>query len=154
ICSALATGRDVALTDLPARARALAELGELRVQLRRLREQLGLTESTRELEARDWSVERGRAEGLLRVLDLWGRDRPLAPGIGGVLSSADSRRQAEEALRRADAARTRGLDEGWQFLVGLFDTSQEVSTGIVLAQASLADLRQWLVDRIDATDRV
>src|SRR5262249_34577556 len=79
----LAEGQDIPLAKLPAKLRAVTELAQLRTQITRLRDRLGLREESRRLEDRDWSQFRERAESLLRFLAAWGHPlpRPIVQGL-------------------------------------------------------------------------
>jgi hypothetical protein len=152
LCTLLADGQDLALAEVAGRLRSLTELIELRQQVARLRDQLGLKEESRRLEEFDWSQLRSRAEGLLRFFDAW--NQAPAPPVVQALTVPQVRARVEEAVRRCDAARTEGLDESWAFLTKLFDPAQVVSTGITLHRAGLADLFAWLTDRTGDAHRI
>src|SRR5262249_21512382 len=61
---------------------------------------------------------------------------------------AEIRSPLQEAVRRNLAARTDSFLESWEYLNGLFDPEQDVSTGIRIGRATIKDLSTWLAERL------
>jgi very-short-patch-repair endonuclease len=149
----LAEGRDVPVGALPARLRSLAEAGKLRAQVAVLYSQVWPGQQPPpEAAERDWSALRGRAEGVLRLLDKW--RGPLPAPVVRVLTSSEVRARLAEAVRQIDNACAAGFEESWRFLEGLFDLARPVSTGLVIEAAPMAALRQWLAERSQDAHRI
>jgi very-short-patch-repair endonuclease len=59
-----------------------------------------------------------------------------------------------EVVRLSEQVLADGFAESWQFLATLFDPTLEVSTGITIDQAPLAELQPWLADRAGDPERI
>jgi very-short-patch-repair endonuclease len=149
----LAEGRDISSEDLSIRLGSLAELGTLRLRIAVLCGRVWPDQQPPQgVEERDWSALRRSAEGLLKLLDRWQGPPPVS--VIRVLTSQEVRAQLTEAVRQSDAAREGGFDESWLFLAGVFNPTQQVSTGIVIQVTPLADLRAWLNERAEDPQRI
>jgi very-short-patch-repair endonuclease len=148
----LAEGRDLPVEVLPARLRTAAELGTLRAQIASLCAKVWKAEPPLAVEDRDWSALSAAAKALLGLLEFW--RGPLPAPVVRALTAPEVRGQLAEAVRRGDAARAAGFEVSWRFLEGLFDLTLNVSTGITVEDASLADLQRWLVERAGDVHRL
>jgi very-short-patch-repair endonuclease len=148
----LVDGEDLPVAALHERVRCLADLGKLRSPIRDLCERIWPTEPPQDPEERDWSTLRKTAEALLRLLGE-GPD-PLPPAVVRVLTVPQDRARLTEAVRQSEAACAAGFEESWQFLAGLFDVAQPVSTGIIIEVTPLAELRRWLIERVADAHRI
>ncbi len=154
LCMFLVEAHDLPVALVPERLRALAELTRLQEQVSRLGKQLGLAEDSHAVEGWDWSDLAQHAGKLLALLQSWSWSGPLPREIVRALTQTDARARAAEAVRLGDVARATGLDESWQFLTQLFDTDQDISTGITLGRAPLGDLHAWLTTRAGDAHRI
>jgi hypothetical protein len=152
LCELLAGEQDLPLAKVPGKLRALGELTQMRVQVARLVERLRLAEDTHAVEDRDWSDLVRRGQELLRFLA--SQSGPVLPEVIRALTVAEVRARVAEAVRIADAARVGGVDESWEFLTQLFDTDQDVSSGITIDSAPLTDLHGWLAARAKDAHRI
>jgi very-short-patch-repair endonuclease len=148
----LAPGRDPPAAALPAQLAAVAELGRLRAQAAELSGRIWPGQPPASAEERDWSALRAGAEGLLRLLDTWRGALPSA--VARAVSEPAVREQLADAVRRGEAGWSGACEESWKFLAGLFDLGQDVSTGITVERAPLADVRNWLAERAADADRL
>ncbi len=144
----LEPGRDVPLDVLPERLDSLRQLMELRRRRDELRERAGLGQQERRVEELA-----GPAAALLSFLER--RPLPLPEAVARGLSDPGFRSELQAIVERNLAAGSAGFDESWRYLtVELFDGSHPVSTGIVLGEASLNDVRGWLEARSADLDRL
>jgi very-short-patch-repair endonuclease len=141
----LGEGRDLPVEALPARLRALGDVGRLRAEIALLGARIWPTQPPTPVEDRDWSALGTAAEALLRLLDWW--PGPPHPAVVRALTVLQDRARLEGAVRQGDAACAAGFEESWAYLAGLFEVTAEVSTGITPERAPLADLRRWLAER-------
>jgi very-short-patch-repair endonuclease len=148
----LAEGRDLPVDSLPARLGSLIESVELRAEINPLCGRIWKTPPPPAVEDRDWSTLAGAAAALLRLLDRW--RGPLPTAVVKALIVPEVRSQVTEAVRQSDAARAAGFEDSWRFLARLFDVNQDVSTGIRIEQAPLADLQRWLSERVADAHRL
>jgi very-short-patch-repair endonuclease len=148
----LAEGRDVAAEALPARVRALAEVGKARAQVAGLCARVWPGQPQTRAEERDWSALSGAATALLRLLDRW--RGPLPPAVARVLTDPAAHGQLADAVRLGDAACAGGFEESWWFLTGLFDLGRPVSTGLTVEATPLPDLRAWLAQQAEDAHRI
>jgi hypothetical protein len=148
----LAPGHDVPAADVPAKLQAVTQLAILGSEVATLGAVLWPGNASPAAESQDWSGLCRTAEALLRLLDRWSGTLP-APVVRA-LADEQVRSQLAEAVRQSDAAQADGFEESSQFLGGLFDLAQEVSTGITIDTAPLSDLCQWFADRINDVHRL
>src|SRR5262249_56729294 len=103
----LAEGRDVPAEALPARVRALAELGKARAQVADLCARVWPNQPQARAEERDWSALSRAATALLRLLDRWHGQLP--PAVIRVLTAPVAHGQLADAVRRSDPACAGGV---------------------------------------------
>jgi hypothetical protein len=151
VAGLLAEGRDLPVEALPTRLRTAAALGTLRAQIAPLWGRAWKTEPAQAVADRDLSAPGTAAKALLGLLEKWRGPLP-APAVRA-LTVLEVRRQLAEAVRQGDAARA-GFEASWRFLGGLFELTQDVSTGITVEGAPLADLQRWLVERAGDAHRL
>jgi very-short-patch-repair endonuclease len=152
VCGLLAEGRDLPVEALPARLRTAASLGTLRAQTGSLWARISKTEPPPAVEDRDWTKLAAAAEALLRLLDRW--RGLLPPPVVKALTEPQVREQLAQAVRQGGAARAPEFEGSWRFLTDLFDANQDISTGITLERATLADLEGWLTERSGDAQRL
>jgi very-short-patch-repair endonuclease len=145
VSTLLADGQDVSAEALPSRLRSLGELGRLRLQIKGYCDRVWPNQPPQGVEERDWLALRGGAEALLRLLDKW---RGVLPApVVQALTVPQVRARLAEAVRRSETAYAGGFEESWGFLDRTFDLSRPVSTGLIIEETPLADLRVWLTER-------
>jgi very-short-patch-repair endonuclease len=149
----LPEGGDVSAEALPSRLQRLHDAVTLRAQIAGV---VGLVwpgqTPPRGAEAQDWSALRDLANALLGLLSKW--TGPLRAPEVRALTTAEVRSRMAEAVRLAEKACADGIDESWQFLAGVFDLNQSVSTGLTIEATALADLRSWLSERAADAERL
>jgi very-short-patch-repair endonuclease len=153
VSALLAEGRDLAVADLAGKVRTLNALGNFRTQLAGLCSRVWPGQATPAgVEDRERSALSSGAEALLRLLERWHGSLPAQ--VVRVLTTPEIRERLTSAVRQNDAACAGGFDQSWQFLAGLFDLSQPVSTGLTIESTPLADMRPWLAERVGDAHRL
>jgi very-short-patch-repair endonuclease len=153
VVAALRDGQDLAIDLLPARSVSSAALRGAWGRLIGSHAEAGHGGADAErTEDRDWGDLADLGEWTLGFLDRHG-DRPPAYLVRAATDPL-ARRSLIEAVRGNEAAQTPELAEGWAFAVDLFPIGEEVSTGIVLDRAPIAELAAWAAQRAGDAHRL
>ena len=137
---------DAGLAGAAELLQAAAERARLRSAVARLPLPSTLSQGADEVLSRDWDADRAAATRLLAYLDA--RPGEVSAAARRALTEPDRHSRLRAAATAAAALEEQGLRESWQFVTTrLFDATAEASTGIVLGQASLAEVARWADER-------
>lgn len=143
--------RDLDLEELPSRIDHIEPLRAAHERIETLARALKLDEEPRQAREHDWADMREKAEWVIAFLDQHS-DAPPAPLVR-IASHPEIREEVIRAIEANRQAHTGSLKAGWEFLSGIFDCEQHVSTGIRLNGCSLESLHNWVRGRQSDTHR-
>lgn len=144
---------DVITEELPACAQRFEQLGLLRHRISELAHGLEcVIGPTKAPETTDWSDYGGKARWLQSFLESTAEVQREA--AIQVITQPELRKGVAKAESQVSSILAGRFDPGWETLLRAFDPDAKVSTGLVISDAPLDMLAQWLQARISDVDRL
>lgn len=148
----LAGGGDLLAESVPTQLKVIGELVRVRAQIGPVCARIWPSERPKDIENQNWSTMRRLAEAFLALTNQ--KKAGLSRAEVKALTDAKIRATLTEEIGRYDAAYAAGFADSWQFLQGVFDITNEVSTRIVIERAPLTSLQRWLTERSSDAQRI
>jgi len=141
----LKQSHDVSLGELASRLKSIETLRMYGAKIDQLSTSLHLPSGTSEIHNCDWADHRVKAVWTTQFLDRHA-DNPPEPLVRAV-TEPQIRDQLTDAVRTNIALRTDEFLTSWGFLIELFDSDKEISTGIQVRQTPVDVLHEWVKGR-------
>ena len=144
--------------DIPAAKRFgaaedIASLVNARIAIRDCCRTLSLAPSPVEMELIDGSASAKAAKGLIENAPYF--PNPFPQSLVSVLTATPSRDRLVAAVELSERLLQGGFWESWTYLTtALFPASEIVSTGIVLDEASIPEMKNWTAERQRDSHRI